>query len=111
MQPTQENFGIASRRNGALPETTLYLVVRGRAVATCRALDDWTPEEEAEPGIVRGVHVQWSPKPQPGFVVPTDDDDDVRHVFITGTPPDFTFDGWITVGEAREKGFLIGHDS
>jgi hypothetical protein len=62
--------------------------------------DDWTYEEEAEQGWVRGYRVQWSPHKDAGLIVHDEDDDDVRYVLVTGELPHFEVHGWITVREA-----------
>ena len=66
--------------------------------------DDWTPEAESEPGMVRGVRVQWSPFPSDGLIVRHDDEDSMRVVLVTGDPPNMTIERWLTAGEAKRLG-------
>ena len=70
--------------------------------------DDWTFDEESEPGMVRGYRVQWSPHDDAGLIVHDEDDDDARYVLVTGQMPTFKVHGWTTVGEARQHGRRIG---
>ena len=77
------------------------------AFAKSMGWDDWTHAEESVEGMVRGYHVQYSPFPG-GLIVYDEGDDDARYVLVTGDPPEFTIHGWITVGEAKEKGPRIG---
>jgi hypothetical protein len=78
------------------------------AFATCMGWDDWTPEEETVPGMVRGCCVQWQPDPAFGLVVAGEVDDDVRFVLVTGRAPTFEVHGWITAGEAKQDRYRIG---
>ena len=78
------------------------------AFAKAMGWDDWTWEEETGGGIVRGWHVQWNPDHHVGLFVYDDDDDDARWVLVTGVMPQFRVHGWITVGEAKQRGFRIG---
>ena len=70
--------------------------------------DDWTWGEESEEGMVRGIHVQWSPDPNAGLVIHDQGDEDARWVLVTGQSPTFTIHGWTTVREAKEEGRRIG---
>jgi hypothetical protein len=78
------------------------------AFAKSMGWDDWTWDEESEEGMVRGYRVQWSPFPDAGLVVHDEGDEDARYVLVTGEPPTFEIRGWITVGEAKRQGKLIG---
>jgi hypothetical protein len=73
------------------------------AFAKAMGWEDWTPAEESEPGMVRGFHVQWSPDPKAGLIVPDEGDEDARYVLVTGEPPTMTVNGWTTVGEAKVR--------
>lgn len=78
-----------------------------RAFAKRMGWDDWTPDEESEGRVVRGFHIQWRPDPI-GLVVPADSDDDAMWVLASGRAPEITFHGWLTAGEAKRQGRLIG---
>jgi hypothetical protein len=78
------------------------------AFAKSMGWDDWTWEEESDPGMVRGFRVQWSADPNAGLVVHDEDDDDARYVLVTGWAPHFQVRGWTTVGEAKRQGRRIG---
>jgi hypothetical protein len=82
------------------------------AFAKAMGWDDWTWDEETEQGMgmVRGIHVQWSPDPSACLVVPDDGDDDACWVLVTGEAPNFTVHGWITVRDAKTQGRQIGRD-
>jgi hypothetical protein len=72
-----------------------------------RGGDDWTPDEETEPGIVRSARVQYHADPDEGMIVWDDDPDDMRYVLVTGGPDEYELVGWITVGDAKKRGFAI----
>ena len=78
------------------------------AFAKSMGWDDWTPDEEAEPGMVRGYHVQWTPDPHAGPIVHDEADEDARYVPVTGQPPALVVHGWTTAREARERDRRIG---
>jgi hypothetical protein len=78
------------------------------AFANAMGWDDWTPDEEAVEGMVRGFYVQWQPDWMRGLVVPADADDDAGYVLVTGLAPTFEIRGWITAGQAKEAGYRIG---
>jgi hypothetical protein len=70
--------------------------------------DDWTPEEEAAHGMVRGYCVQWQPDWVGGLIVPADADDDTVYVLVTGRPLTYTIQGWIRAGDAKQERHRIG---
>lgn len=78
------------------------------AYAKAMGWDDWTPYEEPEEGVVRGVRVQWRPDKEMGLIVYADDPDDTLYVLVTGQLPTFEIHGTITVAEARQRGQRIG---
>ena len=78
------------------------------AFAKAMGWEDWTFDEESEPGMVRGYRVQWSADPNAGLVVHDENDDEARYVLVTGRMPTFQVRGWTTVGEAKRLGRRIG---
>jgi hypothetical protein len=76
--PRQPRRGRASQRTRELQA--------GAEIAYARyeGWDDWTPDEETEPGIVRSARVQYHADPDEGMIVWDDDPDDMRYVLVTG---------------------------
>ena len=78
------------------------------AFAKSMGWHDWTYDEESVAGMVRGCRVQWSPDDDAGLVVSDAVDDEARYVLVTGRAPFFMVHGWITAGEAKQRGRKIG---
>ena len=85
-----------------------YTNQAGAELAFARAMgyEDWSFDEEPEPGIVRGVHVMWRRAHDAELPIPVDANPDDVYALVTGELPKYCIHGTIVARDGMRPEWL-----